>query len=170
MRLCALDRPEPNLLYLSPSFLSSISFINCLFCSRYFPHHSEETFELKSNRYCTAISGVRQVFKGMLICALFGMREFNMSDFQTSELHALNIVYFHYVHGEASSSSFNLVCSFGPITLMHLRQPARLTYFSGIMFAARGRLFIPFFCRQCGVGGCRAVKRPTVKLGYVGVC
>ena len=31
--------------------------------------------------------------KGMLICALFGMRELNTSDFRTSELRALNIEY-----------------------------------------------------------------------------
>ena len=46
--------------------------------------------------------------KGMLICALFGIRELNTSDFRTSELRALNIEYFRYVRGEAYNSSFNL--------------------------------------------------------------
>ena len=42
----------------------------------------------------------------MLICALFGMHELDTSNFQTSELRALNIEYFRYVRGEVCDSSF----------------------------------------------------------------
>ena len=56
------------------------------------------------------IAGMYQVciryVKGMLICALFGMHELDTSNFQTSELRALNIEYFRYVRGEACDSSF----------------------------------------------------------------
>ena len=52
---------------------------------------------------------VRNV-KGMVICALFGMQELNASNFQTSELCALNIEYFHYMHGKACGSSINDLC------------------------------------------------------------
>ena len=44
--------------------------------------------------------------KGMLICALFGMRDLNTQNFLTSELRALNIEYFRYVRGEAWSIVF----------------------------------------------------------------
>ena len=42
--------------------------------------------------------------KDHLICALFGMRELNTSNFRTSELRALNIEYFRYVRGKACNS------------------------------------------------------------------
>ena len=59
---------------------------------------------------------VRNV-KGMLICALFGMQELNASNFQTSELCALNIEHFRYMHGKACGSYFNDICELQCISM-----------------------------------------------------
>ena len=56
--------------------------------------------QLKSNRHCNAIAGCVKYVKGMLIFALFVMRELNASNFGTSELRALNIEYLRYVYTE----------------------------------------------------------------------